>query len=176
MNQSSVNIRYFIARFRQATLANKGILSLACWFGLGLVPWAPGTLGTIGTLPLVFLIGCFRPLPSLIFVITVLLLAIWITTQAQKVLAQDDPGVIVMDEVAGLLVSLLWIPLSFLNVLSGFLLFRFFDIIKPYPIKRIENLPGGFGIVLDDVLAGIYANVALRLIIWALNRSWNLTS
>jgi phosphatidylglycerophosphatase A len=170
MNPSSANIRTFITRFRQASLAKKGVLGLACWFGFGLIPRASGTLGTMAALPLVFLFAHAGPWPALILVTAALLLAIWIADQAQKVLAQDDPGVIVIDEVAGLLVSLLWIPLSFFNVLSGLLFFRFFDIVKPYPIKRIENLPGGFGIVLDDVLAGIYANVTLRLMILALNQ------
>jgi len=170
MNPSSANIRTFITRFRQASLAKKGVLGLACWFGFGLVPWASGTLGTVAALPLVFLFAHAGPWPALILVAAALLFAIWIADQAQKVLAQDDPREIVIDEVAGLLVSLLWIPLSFFNVLSGLLLFRLFDIIKPYPIKKIENLPGGFGIVLDDVLAGIYANVALRLMILIISK------
>jgi len=145
------------------------ILILATWFGSGRISIAPGTAGTLAALPLVFLLAQFHSWPALILTGVFLCCAVWIADRAQKLLAQDDPGLIVIDEVAGLIVSLLWVPLSFLNILSGLLLFRLFDILKPYPIKKLENLPGGFGIVLDDVLAGIYANLALRLMILVWN-------
>ena len=82
-----------------------------------------------------------------------------------KLLGRRDPSEIVIDEVAGFSVTLFLLSLSWLNLLLGFLLFRLFDISKPFPIRRLERVKGGFGIVLDDLLAGIYANLALRLIL-----------
>jgi phosphatidylglycerophosphatase A len=155
--------------FKEATFSQKFILGLATWFGFGLVPGAPGTAGTLAALPLVFLTSQLRSWQALILVGAFLLFAVWIAHQAQKLLALKDPGVIVIDEAVGLWVTLFGVPLSFLNVFLGFLLFRIFDIMKPYPTKKIESLKGGFGIVLDDVLAGIYANLILRLIIFVIN-------
>jgi len=74
-----------------------------------------------------------------------------------------DPGVVVIDEVVGMLLTLAFVPVGWAGVLAGFVLFRLFDIIKPYPCARAERLPGGWGIMADDVLAGVYANVVLRV-------------
>lgn len=78
-----------------------------------------------------------------------------------------DPSEVVIDEVVGMMVTLAYLPWSFISIGLGFLLFRVFDIIKPPPARQLERLPGGWGIVMDDVVAGIYANLALRLILFA---------
>jgi len=84
----------------------------------------------------------------------------------QKLLNRMDPPQVVIDEVGGILVALFWVPVSWLTFSLGFLLFRIFDIIKPFPVSRVETLKGGTGIVLDDLLAGIYANLCLRFILF----------
>ena len=84
---------------------------------------------------------------------------------AEKILKQNDPGCIVIDEIAGIMVTFLSLPFNTITVIAGFLIFRFFDILKPFPIRPIERkLAGGTGIVMDDLLAGVYSNIALRLL------------
>jgi len=80
-------------------------------------------------------------------------------------LDQSDPREIVIDEVAGFLLTMLFLPCSWLTISLGFIFFRFFDILKPYPIKQLEKLRGGFGVVLDDLAAGLYANIIVRIIL-----------
>ena len=94
-----------------------------------------------------------------------LAVAVWIAGEAEKIFNKKDSGLIVIDEMAGFLVTLYGIPLTGVSLLVGFLLFRLMDITKPFPIRRLEKaLPSGWGIVGDDVLAGVYANVALRAV------------
>jgi phosphatidylglycerophosphatase A len=91
--------------------------------------------------------------------------AIWISGKAEIIFKDKDSSLIVIDEMVGLMVTLFLVPWSLKNVVIGFLIFRVMDITKPFPIRRLEaTLPGGWGVVGDDVLAGIYANVALRVI------------
>ena len=97
-------------------------------------------------------------------------MAIWIAGEAEKMLGKKDPGCIVIDEIAGMAVTLLAIPFTLQNAIAGFLLFRFFDVLKPPPIRTIDKkVHGGVGIVLDDVIAGVFANLVLRTGIWLLN-------
>jgi phosphatidylglycerophosphatase A len=92
--------------------------------------------------------------------------SIWIADRAEKILSAKDPGSIVIDEMAGLLVTFLGISFDMLNMAAGFLIFRTMDILKPYPIRMIEKrLPGGAGVVMDDVVAGLYSNLLVRLFI-----------
>lgn len=85
---------------------------------------------------------------------------------AEKILKQNDPGCIVIDEIAGIMVTFLSLPFNTITVIAGFLIFRFFDILKPFPIRSMERkLAGGTGIVMDDLLAGVYSNIALRLLV-----------
>ena len=103
-----------------------------------------------------------------IFVFIITIVAIWSSHRGEQLLCSDDPGLIVIDEVSGFLLTVLFIPLTLFNLVAGFFLFRLFDIIKPYPIKKIEKWRGGFGIVFDDLLAGVYAHLSLLLIIYLL--------
>jgi phosphatidylglycerophosphatase A len=88
-----------------------------------------------------------------------------LSTQAVNIYESEDPSQIVIDEVCGYLFTMVLIPFNWVNVITGFILFRILDILKPYPIRNIEKFRGGYGIVLDDVLAGIYANILMQIFI-----------
>ncbi|MDB5023385.1 MAG: phosphatidylglycerophosphatase [Mucilaginibacter sp.] len=107
----------------------------------------------------------YQLVPSLIITAAITLLGIWSSNAVSKIWGKD-PARVVIDEVAGMCISLLLVPVSIRYILSALVLFRFFDIAKPLFIKKMEKLPGGWGIMLDDVLAGIYANILLQLILW----------
>ena len=101
----------------------------------------------------------------------VLVLGIWSASVAERTLNMKDPGPVVIDEVLGMLMTLALLPLSMTGVIVGFLLFRVFDVIKPFPAGRLEALHGGTGIMLDDAVAGLYAYVSLRVLV-ALAPAW----
>ena len=148
--------------FRKADMRGKTALVLSTWFGAGLVPRAPGTCGALAGLPLVLITRCFSPLYEALFLFAFVLLAIWSSERSYRLLGREDPSEVVIDEVAGYLLALFLLPSSWLTVSLGFLLFRIFDIWKPFPIKKIEVVKGGPGIVLDDLAAGLYANLIVR--------------
>ena len=137
---------------------------LATFFFLGYSPFAPGTVGTLGGVVLFYLLSSFSFLPYISFLIGFIIFSIWISGKASEVFGNSDPGQIVIDEVCGYLITMFLISPSLKNIILGFLLFRIFDIVKPPPIRRLEGLKGGFGIVSDDVMAGIYTNIILQLI------------
>ena len=144
---------------------NKFFLLFATGFGVGYSPVAPGTLGTL----LAILVYYFLSnIPSPFYEITLvgfLFLSVWISENAERFFGKKDDQRIVIDEIIGFLITMLWVPKTTPLIIGGFLLFRFFDILKPFPIRRVEKrLKGGFGVVLDDVVAGVYANIILRLI------------
>jgi phosphatidylglycerophosphatase A len=130
----------------------------------GRFPVAPGTAGSAAALP-VFALVRLAGSPALEAAVLIVLaaLGVWSATLTERQLGVTDPGVVVIDEVVGMLATLAFMPLGWRGVLVGFLLFRLFDIIKPYPCGQAERLPGGWGIMADDVLAGVYANVVLRV-------------
>ena len=153
-------------KFRQ-----KAALFLATGFYAGNIPFAPGTFGSLIGLPLCFLLAGIN-LTAAIFV-TVLFIgfAIWIAGTAAKALARKDPGNIVIDEIAGMVVTLTGLPFNLATAVIGFILFRIFDILKPFPIRVLDRrLSGGLGIVADDVVAGIFANILTRLLLYVLDR------
>jgi phosphatidylglycerophosphatase A len=141
------------------------ILLLATGFGVGYSPIAPGTLGTLVAIPVYYFLS---NITSPIYEITVIgffFLSVWISENAEAFFGKKDDQRIVIDEIIGFLVTMLWVPKMLPFIIMGFFLFRFFDILKPFPIRRMERkLKGGFGVVLDDVLAGVYANIILHLI------------
>lgn len=137
------------------------LLATGCYAGY--VPIAPGTLGTLVAVPLGYLLSLLGPLEGVLFIGAFAALAVWVSGEGEKVFQRKDPGLIVIDEMAGLLVTLFLISWSWKNVVTGFFLFRLMDIVKPFPIRRLESKwPGGWGVVGDDVLAGVYANLILR--------------
>lgn len=140
-------------------------LWLATWFGAGYLPLMPGTWGALAALPLWWLLQHLR-LPVYGFLVLVLLLlAVVVSATGVGHFQHPDPGAVVIDEVVGQLIALAGCPPSWGPVLAGFGLFRFFDILKPFPGRWLEaNLPGGWGIVMDDVAAGFYAWLTLTVI------------
>ncbi len=138
----------------------------ALGFGSGLMPKAPGTFGTLAAIP-VYLLMSELPLwlfISLTAVITIL--GVYICDYTSKALGVHDHSGIVIDEIAGYLITMIAVPADWLWIILGFILFRLFDILKPWPISWLDKkVSGGFGIMIDDVLAGIFALVCLHLII-----------
>jgi len=137
--------------------------AVATGFGSGYSPVAPGTAGSLVGLAL------FWPLQRLglglqgIVVVAAFVLGVVVAGDVARRLGRKDPGIVVVDEVVGMWVSLLAVPFTPGAALAGFLVFRIMDVLKPFPARRLEGLPGGWGIMADDVMAGIYANAALRL-------------
>jgi len=145
-------------------------LFLASNAGLGYSPIVSGTVGTIAGLPVFFLLaGLSAPLYGLAWLI-LFAVAVWASEQAGRIYGVADDGRIVIDELAGYLVTVAFLPFTWWNALLGFFWFRVFDILKPPPVNWIDQkMKNGFGVVLDDVLAGVYAAIALRLTLSFLN-------
>ena len=134
----------------------------ATWFGCGFAPKAPGTAGTLGAIPLYLAISPHGRgwVAFAAFVATAV--GIWAASGVARELGREDPQIVVVDEVAGFLVTMIPVArASWQAVLIGFLLFRVLDMVKPWPIRRFERLPGGWGIVLDDVAAGAVGAAAM---------------
>lgn len=139
---------------------------------VGFVPIAPGTAGSLaGLIVFAFVRWIGVPAFEISVIVAVLLLGIWSASIAERVLNLKDPGPVVIDEVLGMLITVALLPLSLTGVLVGFVLFRVFDIIKPFPAGRLESLHGGVGIMLDDAVAGLYGYVTLRVLM-VLAPSW----
>lgn len=140
---------------------------LASGFGAGLSPIAPGTMGTLVAVPLWAIFASFLPLWGyLLLIIIASIIGITICQKASDELGVHDHGGIVWDEFVGLWITMLFAPVSWASAILGFLLFRFFDVLKPWPIKAIdEKVSGGFGIMFDDIIAGIFALIALQLVL-----------
>ncbi len=138
---------------------------LAFGFGSGLVPFAPGTFGTLAAIPLYLFIQALSLPTYLLIVVIVSLVGIWICDKSSKLLGVHDHSGIVWDEFAGYFVTMIAAPKGWLWIFVGFALFRLFDIWKPWPISILDKkVGGGFGIMIDDLLAGIFALVCLQLL------------
>ena len=136
---------------------------LAWWGGLGRLPKSPGTFGTLGAIPLVFLFVALGPLPYMIGTLVFILVAVFVAQAYENIHGEHDSSSIVIDEVAGFLVAMTWVPLNLKFIGAGFFLFRLFDIWKPGPIGELDRrVKGGLGVVLDDVAAGLLVNLLLQ--------------
>ncbi len=145
------------------------VMFLATGGYVGHAPFASGTFGSLVGLPIVYLLSKANGALALILVVALVLGAVWVAHKAESALQAKDPGCIVIDEIAGMCVTMLFIPLTLTTGIAGFFLFRLFDVIKPPPIRQVERkLHGGWGVVMDDVVAGVMANIVLRLGIWGL--------
>jgi phosphatidylglycerophosphatase A len=145
--------------------SEKAAVFLATGFYIGKIPLAPGTFGSLIGLPLCFLLAEIQLSAAIIAVLLIIALAIWISNVAERTLERKDPGCIVIDEIAGMVVTLIGLPFNLTTATIGFILFRILDILKPFPIRILDKrLPGGLGIVADDVVAGIFANVLIRIL------------
>ena len=144
----------------------------------GYFPIAPGTVGSAVGL-LVYAAVAWAQSPHMLTmpateVLVILCLfgaGVWAGTTAERYFGGIDPGPIVLDEVVGMLITLAFIPVGLSGALTGFVLFRIFDVIKPFPARRLEALHGGLGVMADDAMAAVYANVSLRLVM-ALLPGW----
>jgi phosphatidylglycerophosphatase A len=136
--------------------------SIGTFFGFGMIPGAPGTWGSLaGAGCFYFLMG--KPLAHWLVLAALFFLGVWAATRMEEMLKQRDPSCVVIDEVCGVGIAMLGIPLQWPYIIMAVILFRIFDIWKPFPIRKTENLPGGWGIMTDDLLAGIYANVWIHM-------------
>ena len=140
---------------------------LALGFGSGLAPKAPGTFGTLAAVPLFLLMAPLSTSIYLSLLVIMSLAGIYICGKAAEDAGVPDHGAIVWDEIVGLLITMCLMPVTWQTLLVGFALFRFFDILKPWPISFIDkNCHGGFGIMLDDIVAGIAAWACMMLIFY----------
>ena len=134
---------------------------------VGYVRVASGTAGSIVGLALY---GAARMLGGthveIGLLAVVLAVGVWSSSASERHFGKTDPGVVVIDEVAGMLITLLGLGVTWSGALAGFLAFRFFDVVKPFPARRAERLRSGWGVMADDVVAGVYAHLALRLLLW----------
>ena len=147
-------------------LRENSVMFLATGFYIGNIPFAPGTFGSLIGLPLCFALTGISLAPAMLGTLFFILFAVCIADAAEKILKQNDPGCIVIDEIAGMMVTLIGLPFNPITVLIGFIIFRILDILKPFPIRNLDKrIPGGLGVVADDVAAGIIANLLLRIII-----------
>lgn len=138
--------------------------------GVGYLPLAPGTFGSLVG------VGIFLLLPPIAIPVTILAVTfagIWAGSRTEELSGRKDPGKIVVDEVAGQLIALvplLFLKWSMLTVMVSFILFRFFDIVKPYPANRLQELKGGAGVMFDDLVAGVYAAIVVGVLIYGTQR------
>ena len=138
----------------------------------GYFPIAPGTVGSAAGLVFYALVWWTRsPIVEAGMIAVLFAVGVWAATTAERYFGGIDPGPIVVDEVVGMLITLAFVPVGWMGALLGFVLFRIFDVIKPYPAGRFERLHGGLGVMADDAMAAVYANVSLRLALWLLP-SW----
>jgi phosphatidylglycerophosphatase A len=147
-------------------LADPGHL-LSFGFGSGYFPKAPGTAGTLAAIPLFLGLSLLSPLTYALVTLGCLLVGIYLCQRTSKALGVEDHPAIVWDEFVGLFITMLFAPVNVLTVVLGFVFFRFFDILKPWPVSVIDTrLKGGLGVMLDDVIAGAYALLCLQICIW----------
>ena len=139
--------------------------AVATGFGAGMVPKAPGTAGSALAVILAWLFFPSWWLAQILLVVATCAIGIWTSQYLEEALGETDPQIIVIDEVAGQFLTFLFLPLNWTTLLLGFLLFRLFDIWKPGPIGRAGKLPGGVGVVADDILAGFAANILLQIVV-----------
>jgi phosphatidylglycerophosphatase A len=139
-------------------------VAIATVGGAGYVPVAPGTVGSAVGILVYFLTMHWPAIGQITLVAVVSVVGIVASTRAAVALGGKDPGAVVIDEVAGQLVTLLLTGVAWPGAIAGFLLFRILDIVKPWPAQRFEALPGGLGIMADDLMAGVYGNLILLIL------------
>ncbi len=141
---------------------------ISTFFYVGKIPMAPGTWASIAALPFIYFLMPVNPWeqPPWVFLAVlgvVFIVGVVTSGITEKSLGVKDPSCAVIDEVLGMGITLLWVPREWPYLIMGLVLFRIFDIWKPPPIKKLEKLPGGWGIMVDDFMAGLYANIWLQI-------------
>ena len=146
-------------------MLNKFLINLATLFGIGKVSKAPGTVATLATLPIWYFLAQSGPLVYLTITFLLVPVGIWAAQAYEDHKQSHDSKEIVIDEVVGFLITMAWVPLTWQSAVFGFCLFRFFDIVKPPPIRQLDKkIPGGFGVMVDDIAAGIISSILMQLI------------
>lgn len=140
-------------------------LAIATVGGIGYAPLAPGTFGSAAGI-LVWALIPSSTLAQALAIVILFAVGCWAGNAAERYYGRTDPGHVVIDEVVGVLITLFLNPVGWIGAVAAFLLFRVFDIIKPYPSNRLEALHGGLGVMADDAMAAVYANLALRAGLW----------
>jgi phosphatidylglycerophosphatase A len=137
--------------------------------GVGYLPLAPGTFGSLVGVGIFWLLRAANPVVIVVAILAVTVAGIWAGSRIEQLSGRKDPGKVVVDEVAGQMIALFPLTLftrwSTLAVIISFILFRFFDIVKPYPANRLQDLDGGMGIMFDDLVAGVYGAVVVSIIL-----------
>ncbi len=138
-----------------------GVFIATCAY-VGYAPVAPGTFGSAIGLAVFYVVRHQRSTTVEVAVIVALAaVGLWSATEAEHHFGGIDPGPVVIDEVIGMLITLAFIPVNVAGAIVAFFIFRFLDVVKPWPARRLEQLPGGFGVVLDDMMAGVYGNIVM---------------
>jgi phosphatidylglycerophosphatase A len=133
----------------------------------GYFPFAPGTVGSAAGLVVYTLIWwAGSPIIEAGAIAALFAAGVWAGTTAERYFGGIDPGPVVIDEVVGMLITLAFVPVGWSGAAAGFFLFRLFDVVKPWPARSLERLHGGLGVMADDAMAAVYANLALRLLMW----------
>lgn len=136
---------------------------LATFFYLGKLPKMPGTFGTLGAVPLWYLLAKTGPIPYMNLTVLILIASLFICEFYEQSTRTHDNKEVVLDEVVGYLITMTWVPVNPKSAVLGFALFRFFDVLKPFPINKLdEKIKGGVGVVVDDVAAGLISNIILQ--------------
>jgi phosphatidylglycerophosphatase A len=145
-------------------IINNVAIFIATGFYSGYFPLAPGTIGTIVAIPIYFIISLFNSILYYSIIIVVLfILGIIVSSKAIIIFRQEDPSPVVFDEIVGFLVALFLIEITWWHLIAAFFIFRIFDIVKPFPAGAAEGIGKGFGIMADDLIAGIYTNLIMHL-------------
>jgi phosphatidylglycerophosphatase A len=145
-----------------------GVFIATCAY-VGYAPLAPGTFGSVIGLALFYAIRhSGSTTVELVAIALVVAIGLWSSTEAEHHFGGIDPGPIVIDEVAGMLITLALVPVGTLGVVAGFLLFRILDVVKPWPARRLELLPGGLGVMADDCVVAVYGNLVMHALVWQL--------
>lgn len=134
---------------------------------VGYAPIAPGTAGSAAGLALFFLLRAtglvwLEPIAA----VALFVIGAWAGNIAERYFGGIDPGPVVIDEVLGMIVTLMFVPVSWLGAVAGFLVFRVLDVVKPWPARRMESLHGGIGVMADDAMAAVYGNAVMWLLVW----------
>lgn len=133
---------------------------------VGRFPVAPGTAGSAAGLLVYALVRLFGGVTAeAVAILATLVLGVWASQVAERLLGGKDPGPVVIDEVAGMLITIAFLDVNVAGALAGFVVFRILDVIKPFPAARLENLPGGLGVMMDDTMAAIYGQGVMRVLV-----------
>lgn len=139
-------------------------LSIASMGGIGFSPYAPGTLGSIAAVPLILVLSNHHWW-YIFIIVTLFVVGTAVGNEAEIIYHEKDPSWVVIDETVGMLIAFFLVPVSWISIIVGFILFRLIDISKVFPLKSLEDIPGGLGIMLDDAVGGIMVNIILNVIL-----------